>query len=55
MTAYSFLDMALSISGPSGSATVGGDNTGSSEEGFSIIFEEDRNVMTQGADGSVMH
>ncbi len=55
MTAYSFLDMALSISGPSGSATVGGDNTGSSEEGFSIIFEEDRDVMTQGADGSVMH
>src|SRR5215469_9683205 len=47
--------MALSISGPSGSATVGGDGTGSAEEGFSIVFEEDRDIMTQGADGSVMH
>lgn len=55
MTTYSFLDVALSISGPNISATIGGTGTGSAEEGFSVMFEEDSDVMTQGADGSVMH
>lgn len=54
MAAYSFLDTSCSISGPNISATIGGNGTGSAEEGFTVVFEEDANVMTQGADGSVM-
>ena len=46
--------MALSISGPNISATIGGDSTGTSEEGFTPTFEEDSDVMTQGVNG-VMH
>lgn len=55
MATYSFLDVQLSINGPNISATIGGTGTGSAEEGFSVIFEEDADVMTPGADGSVMH
>ncbi len=52
---YSFLDVALSISGPNINATIGGDGTGAAEEGFTPAFEEDADIMTQGADGTVMH
>lgn len=55
MAAYSFLDVTLSINGPNISATIGGDGTGSAEEGFSVIYEEDADVMTPGASGDVMH
>ena len=55
MATYSFLDVALSISGPNISATIGGDGTGAAEEGFTPAYEEDADVMTQGSDGSIMH
>ena len=55
MAAYSFLDVSLSMSGPNISASIGGSGTGAAEEGFTPQYEEDADVMTQGADGTVMH
>jgi hypothetical protein len=54
MATYSFIDVAASIVGPGGSFSLGY-GSGNSEEGISIAMVEDKNTMTIGADGSVMH
>ena len=54
MGAYSFLDVQASIEGPGGSFQLGS-GSGNSEEGITIEPTGDKNVMTVGADGSIMH
>lgn len=51
---YSFLDVQASIEGPGGNFELGS-GSGASEEGVAIEPTGDKNVMTPGADGSVMH
>ncbi len=54
MTAtYSFLDVQATIVGPGGTFSLG--SGGNAEEGIEIEFEGDKNTMTPGADGAVMH
>lgn len=54
MGVYSFMNVTASISGPGGSFALGyGSNN--AEEGISVAMTEDKNTMTVGADGSVMH
>ncbi|MDR1020507.1 MAG: DUF3277 family protein [Synergistaceae bacterium] len=52
MPAYSFLDVVASFSGPGGNIDLKGSN---SEEGITIEQTGDKNIMTVGADGAVMH
>jgi hypothetical protein len=52
MPAYSFLDVVATISGPGGNISLRG---GNSDEGITIEPTGDKNVMTVGSDGSVMH
>lgn len=54
MATYSFLDNVATIVGPGGSINLAG-NAGNSEEGITITANEDKNIMTIGADGSGMH
>ena len=64
-TAYSFLDVSIAMTFPGGTTTIAGQgtNTGStnmsnmgySEEGIKVVRNVEKNVMTVGADGSVMH
>ena len=54
MATYSFADVNASIVGPGGSFSLGY-GAGNSEEGISIAMVEEKNTMTVGADGSVMH
>lgn len=54
MSVYSFVDVSAAIVGPGGSINLGM-GAATSEEGISIESSEDKNVMTIGADGSVMH
>ncbi len=51
---YSFLDVQASIEGPGGNFELGS-GSGAAEEGITITPTGDKNVMTIGADGSVMH
>ncbi len=51
---YSFIDVAASIVGPGGAFDIG-HGSGNAEEGISVSMTGDKNVMTTGADGSVMH
>lgn len=51
---YSFLDVQGSISGPGGAFSIG-QGAGVAEEGITVEFEEDKDTMTIGAGGSVMH
>lgn len=51
---YSFLDVQAAIDGPGGSFQLGS-GSGNAEEGITIEPGGDKNVMTVGADGSVMH
>ncbi len=51
---YSFLDVQAAINGPGGSFGLAS-GAGSAEEGITISMMEDKNTMTIGADGSVMH
>ncbi len=51
---YSFLDVQASIEGPGGNFQLGS-GSGAAEEGITIAPTGDKNVMTVGADGSVMH
>lgn len=54
MATYSFMNVAASITGPGGSFSLGyGSNN--AEEGISTAMTEDKNTMTVGADGGVMH
>lgn len=52
--AWSFLDVKAAIVGPGGGFSIGSD-TGSAEEGITVEPTGEKNVMTVGADGSVMH
>lgn len=49
---YSFMDVVASLSGPTGATPLRG---GNAEEGITITPFEDKNTMTVGADGAVMH
>lgn len=55
MSTYSFLDVTLSISGPNGNFHIGGPDTSSAEEGFSITYTDDADTMIGGADEGFMH
>lgn len=52
--AYCFLDVQASIEGPGGAFQLGS-GSGNAEEGITIEPGGDKNIMTVGADGSVMH
>ena len=54
MATYSFMDVAATIIGPGGSVDLGY-GAATAEEGISIAYTEDKNLMTVGADGKVMH
>lgn len=54
MPAYSFADVQVTIIGPGLVVSLGA-GSGSAEEGISVEMTEDKNTMTIGADGSVMH
>lgn len=52
--AYSFADVLAAIRGPNGSITLGA-GAAPAEEGITITQADDKNTMTAGADGFVMH
>ena len=54
MATYSFLDINASIVGPGGSFSLGYGSC-NAEEGISVAMAENKNTMTIGADGCVMH
>ncbi len=54
MPTYSFLDVHAAMTGPGISASLS-DGEGVAPEGISIEPVEDKNVMTVGADGGIMH
>lgn len=54
MSTYSFLDVHAAITGPGGAFPLGS-GVGAAEEGITIARSEDKNTMTTGADGEVMH
>lgn len=51
---YSFLDVVAAIAGPGLVANMGS-GASIAEEGISITPTQDKNTMTEGADGSVQH
>lgn len=51
---YSFKDVHATLTGPGGTVAVG-NNAGISEEGIRIEPTEEKDVMKQGADGSIAH
>lgn len=53
MTAYSFKDVYCAITGPGGSFSLS--EGGVAEEGITVAMGDDKNTMTTGADGQVMH
>ena len=55
MPAYSFLDTTVAISGPNGSFTIAGPDTGSAEEGVDIDYVAESDSMLAGADGTTAH
>jgi hypothetical protein len=54
LASYSFLDAAAAITGPGGAFSIG-PGAGNAEEGITVTMTENKNTMTIGADGSVMH
>lgn len=54
MSTYSFIDFALTLTGPGGAITLG-DGSGNAKEGVTFEFIENANTMTIGADGTAMH
>jgi len=54
MATYSFQDNMCSIVGPNGSFSLGA-GAGDAEGGISVVMTEDKDTMTIGADGQVMH
>jgi hypothetical protein len=54
MATYSFMDVAASLTGPTGSIDLGY-GSANSEEGITVTMTEAKNTMTIGADGEVMH
>lgn len=55
MASYSFLDNTLSIAGPGGTFTIGGQGAANTKEGYDIEYKDDKNTQTIGADGSAMN
>lgn len=53
--AYAFRDMTCSIIGLVGGSINLAVDAGVAEEGLSFVFNEDKNTMSIGADGSGMH
>ena len=53
MSNYSFLDVSVSLTGPTGSIDLGC-GSANSDEGISVTVTEAKNTMTVGADGEVM-
>ncbi|HEJ2444112.1 TPA: DUF3277 family protein [Burkholderia multivorans] len=54
MATYSFQDVTATIVGPGGSFSLGY-GSANAEEGITIAQAGDKNTMTVGADGEVMH
>lgn len=54
MSTYSFLDVTASLSGPTGVIDLG-QGSANSEEGITQTMGGNKNTMTIGADGEVMH
>lgn len=54
MGTYSFADVAASIAGPGGAFPVGS-GVGAAEEGITTEMIEEKDLMTLGADGQIMH
>ena len=53
MAVYSFLDVQAAITGPGGAFSLS--SGGVSGEGITTAMVADKNTMTAGADGSIMH
>jgi hypothetical protein len=53
MSAYSFLSVAASIVGPGLNAQIGS-TSGAAKEGLTAEYDEDKNAVTTGADGTIM-
>lgn len=54
VSAYSFLNCQATLSGPGGSIPLG-NGSGAAEEGITIDNIEEKDLMTLGADGQIMH
>jgi hypothetical protein len=54
MSTYSFLDISASFSGPTGVIDLGA-GSANGEEGITVSMAGERNTMTVGIDGEVMH
>lgn len=54
MSTYSFLDVECTLVGPGASLQLG-NGSGSAEEGIDIDMVEDKDGMTVGSDGAIMH
>lgn len=54
MATYSFLDVTASLIGPTGVIDLG-QGSANSEEGITVTMAGNKNTMTVGADGEVMH
>lgn len=54
MATYSFKNFRATLSGPGGNFSVGSD-AGASEEGVSVDMIEDKDTMSTGAGGAIMH
>jgi hypothetical protein len=54
MSTYSFMDVTASFTGPTGVIDLGY-GSANSEEGVTVTMTENKNTMTIGADGEVMH
>ncbi len=48
------MDVTASIVGPGGAISLG-NGAGASEEGITVVMNEDKDTMTIGADGTPMH
>ena len=54
MATYSFMDVVATIVGPGGTVDLGY-GAAPAKEGITTSFSQDKNLMTVGADGKVMH
>jgi hypothetical protein len=50
---YSFIDVSASIVGPGGAFSLSGE--GNADEGITISMNDDKDILTVGADGTPMH
>ena len=52
---YSFIDVEATIDGTGGSFPLAGGEAGVAEEGITVVPVGEKNEMTVGADGEIMH